>query len=623
MFSVLLERRPVMKKIIHFILLFILIVIVSITSTNFKAEDIDDDIIINKFFETVTVSKNRTYQVHLELEADFLSEHTYHGLEIDVRFADRVNGPDNQSKVVTAFISQLKTTPKNKYSETGDLFNRDKRGTIRLGDPNKYVYGVVNYTVDYTLTLSTDSFKDYDLINFDLIGGGWNMPILSYELQLITPDIIDKNKLEVVTGYYTDTVLSYTTSENRLVVKGKNLKSHHNVSVIYTLEDHYFSQVPNLTINSIIIAAVTILGVIISIILWYVFGKDTKTKPEVQYKPPLDLTPSDAEFILKGKITHKSYSSLLLSLAIKGYLRIENSPTSTNHANPYQFVKLKDYEEDNTMEKVLFHTFFHESDIYIVDQIDPQMDRSLSVIRKYVANRNESSIDKRSIIMKGKVYLVFIIVALIDILALALYIPLRVDNLVVAFVGFMTILFIYLNCHIFFGKSDFPKMVLIFDIIFPAFGLVLSIQYGLLEALLISITMIVGLFIILALASFMLKKSAIGDEVYSKFLGYKKYLKSMTNEQLSSLVSDDPEYADKIYPFLVVFDLNKKWDKKYNNILFKSKNEGYSVYRDFNDFGRHGRSFYNGNSNTSSGSSSGHSSGGSSGGSGGGGGHGW
>ncbi|MDY5996913.1 MAG: DUF2207 domain-containing protein, partial [Bacilli bacterium] len=69
---------------------------------------------------------------------------------------------------------------------------------------------------------------------------------------------------------------------------------------------------------------------VIAILLWYKFGRDDQVIETVEFYPPEGLNSLDVGFLYKGKAENKDVTSLLIFLANKGYLEIDNKKINLN-----------------------------------------------------------------------------------------------------------------------------------------------------------------------------------------------------------------------------------------------------------------------------------------------------
>ena len=75
---------------------------------------------------------------------------------------------------------------------------------------------------------------------------------------------------------------------------------------------------------------VPIIFLVISILLWYIFGRDDQIIETIEFYPPEGLNSLDVGFLYKGRAENKDVTSLLIYLANKGYLEISNKKIELN-----------------------------------------------------------------------------------------------------------------------------------------------------------------------------------------------------------------------------------------------------------------------------------------------------
>jgi uncharacterized membrane protein (UPF0136 family) len=116
-----------------------------------------------------------------------------------------------------------------------------------------------------------------------------------------------------------------------------------------------------------ILAVIFGLAAILSMVLFMLFGRDKKVCPTVEVRPPDEMTPIEASFILDGHIETADITSIIIYWANNGFLSINN--ICKIGRDEIEFIKLKDSDASmKPYEKLLFDKIFNgRSNIALVD----------------------------------------------------------------------------------------------------------------------------------------------------------------------------------------------------------------------------------------------------------------
>lgn len=103
------------------------------------------------------------------------------------------------------------------------------------------------------------------------------------------------------------------------------------------------------TIFAYILFVIPIVGLIMSILIWYKYGKNEQVIETVEFYLPHDLNSLETALLYKGKATKYDVVSLLIYLANKGYIQIIDKETDSNQEK----VILDDKSIKNANKKIL------------------------------------------------------------------------------------------------------------------------------------------------------------------------------------------------------------------------------------------------------------------------------
>lgn len=403
-------------------------------------------------------------------------------------------------------------------SKCGQYERSDSNGWVKLqiGDPDttlnagEYIY-VIKYTLKYTGVSYFDNNDEYYL---NIVGPGWEVPIDSVNATITLPGGIQK-------------VVCYTgpdgsTKSNCLATYEGNILNVSTTTPLATYEGITFAaELPKGSFDDtraaqrwfIILGNIPLLLPIpVGIVLWGVLKKKWSNKKITiipHYEPDKDLDPVSAGILYKNNNDVKFISAGLIYLAIAGYLKISK-------------IKRKKYEIIKT-EKPLGDVSVHLSSIYSAifafGDVVP-----LSKLTNFYTVASAALVLARKYLEILEYYSVKY-TRRKDIL---LFIGIAISFLTLSFGGVFSSNSLM---GTFFG-------ILISGILIFIFALGLD------------------------------SKTTLGNEKYYELLGLKMYINTAEEKRIE--FHNDPaksiEIFETLLPYAMIFGLEKKWAKEFEDI---------------------------------------------------------
>ena len=606
-----------MKK--SFIITFIILASLFVIIPNFSfAITSKGGYTISNYDIEMKVNENNSFDITEKITVNF--EENKHGIFRKLPLKNEVKRLDGTKSKNRVTISNIEVSENYTTSrESGNL-------VIKIGDASKTVIGNHIYTIKYNYSIGKDPLKDADELYYNLIGNDWDTSIESVNFKIIMPKEFDSNLLGFSWGYKESadsSNISYNIDGN--VITGYTnvpLKASQGLTIRMTLKEGYFV-FTGLDSDFIyyIIIAFCLVCIIITFVVWKKYGKDLPVVETVEFYPPENLNSAEIGYIYDGEAKNRSVISLLIYLADKGYIRLEENEEKGlfKKSKGFKIVKVKEYDGNSSVERSFFEGLFrykrnvdYKEINKLVDEAekrgeklsyqeakkkvledsnneefvtsDDLYDNFYTVIdsikRKLDSKSNRKEIFETASI--GKRIIIYVLIALIFILitvkpVLDFYVDpeLLIFALVFPGVGF-TVLF-----KMIFGKTNLAVKV---------FGLVWGLGFGggpwsfiVLPALLDNpislVTYIFGIGAVGILAIFsslMEKRTPYGTEMLGKIRGFKRFLETAEKEQLEKLVEQSPEYFYHILPYTYALGVSDKWVKKFETIALKSPDWYYS-----------------------------------------------
>ena len=447
---------------------------------------------------------------------------------------------------------------------------------IKLGDPYSYVNGHMLYKINYLYKIPLDKMKDKDDFYFNIIGEEWENPILNVEFLIRMPKNFDSKRIYFYDKYGNSKNISYSIKNNMIIGKyNSDLRPGEALTIHVLLPEGYFVK-SNFKLDSENIANIAgylvpcilpFIMLIIVFFLWLIHGRDKKTYPVINFNPPDNLGPLEIAYIYKQEVEYDDVPTLLIQLANKEYLQIEEIGS-----DDFIITKIKDYKGDNSWERDFFDGLFDNSENNMITKTDlinsSILYKTTSKIIKNVKKSMQKVIFDKSSIMWQKFSTVLMVISWIVVAAFVAIktMPVMVIPLIVF--PFFSIYFLSKVvkgiCLKTSAISDF-----LFEIIWSFFTSFILGLFILTQDIKMFIPITVTILCIIAIGVmkfYMTRWTIKGNQLYGKVLGFRTFLEKVEIDKLQMLVDKDPKYFYNIIPYAYVFGLEKSWFRKFAKI---------------------------------------------------------
>jgi len=201
--------------------------------------------------------------------------------------------------------------------------------------------GEYSYLIKYKTSRQIGYFDNFDELYWNVTGNGWDFIIEKVSSAVNLPQPLSRNDIKLFG--YTGEMGSKKSDVISTIISNKKVEFH-STSVIYPKQGlTIVVQFPKglvfepsqgdkmlytLKDNSQI--TIGILGLIILILfyfsIWVKVGKDPSKGLIIPlYEPPAKLSPAAVRFVSEMGYDNKTFTSVIISLAVKGFLRIEET----------------------------------------------------------------------------------------------------------------------------------------------------------------------------------------------------------------------------------------------------------------------------------------------------------
>lgn len=200
---------------------------------------------------------------------------------------------------------------------------------FKIGNPDITITGEYVYVIEYTLKDAVNYFDDYDELYLNITGDGWTVPIEKATAQIITPgEITDQLCFTGPIGSTESNCSFESTSEKEIILStDSQLNSREGLTVVLkmpkgTLEDTTGSQrIAFLLSNIGILIPVPVFFLLLTILKKN--GKNKKITIIPHYEPMKDLYPLLAGYIYQTRLDTKHITAEIIQLAVDGFLTIK------------------------------------------------------------------------------------------------------------------------------------------------------------------------------------------------------------------------------------------------------------------------------------------------------------
>ena len=616
------------NKIINICLIFIILIIISIPNiSNAVITRHKYDYTIEEYHINMVVNEDNTFDITETITTNF--NISKHGIFRKIPLKNTIKRLDGTNSKNTAQITNIKVSEKFKTS------NENGYKVIKIGDASKTLIGTHIYIIKYTYNIGKDPLKKADELYFNLIGSEWDTTIDNISFDIKMPKEFDKSLLGFSTGEVGSTYnsnISYTVNGN--VINGKvidKLNPGEALTVRLELPNKYFVGAGHkIDMFSVIIIVLCVVTVVIAYKMCAEDDKEPEVIETVEFYPPEGYNSAEIGYLYKGNTDGESVLSLLIYLADKGYIKIEETEdieAFSEDEKIMKIIKLKEYDGDNDNEREFFNGLFSMSgsilekaeNIQEQEELkgneitwDEAKERAKEDTRTYVTtlelenefystiNNIEENIEKEYkdkiikketkrknkwlIIFNIVIYILITVRPILEYYGMPEGIGMLMFALIFPGVGFSVLYFmvfgtanttIYVN-----GKPSKSAMApkifgLVWGGMFGGMPWLLIVLPALLQNKFYLVSYIIGVICIVISIRFfndMPKRTKFGAEILGKLRGFKRFLETAEKEQLESFVMENPEYFYNILPYTYALGVSDKWINKFEKIVLQQPN---------------------------------------------------
>lgn len=297
---------------------------------------------IEEFNTQIHINPDGTIKVLEQIEYNF-GNNQRHGIFRDIP-KTKINKDGN--KYILDFYNISVTNQDGepyKFAQT----NNGGEVSLKIGDPNIYVYGLREYNINYSVSGALTYFTDHDELYWNATGDDWDVPIVNSKHIIYYPETINSSDVNAscFTGISGSTLsdCSVSLNENYVEVSTNSvLNPGEGITVVLGFPKGNVAQLEPKKDNSDLFLTIFLICLAVIGVIWYLlfpiwlglkrndnrkFLKKHLRVVAAWFDPPKDkfgnnLTPAEVGLLIDKKPDHKEVTATIIHLAQKGYLKI-------------------------------------------------------------------------------------------------------------------------------------------------------------------------------------------------------------------------------------------------------------------------------------------------------------
>lgn len=584
-----------MKKL----LLIIAVILVAAMLPGTALADEGYDIISHDIH--ITVSEDNVLDVVERLTLNFKQER--HGLFYNLQYSGKqyydIDGEWNESKYKYDIYDF------NVYGHKFELSNENmydgKYLRAKIGDPDKTVTGQQEYIITYKCNVGDDGFDQFDEFYRNIINCYVEDTIESASFIIELPKEFDQDKVNVTIGQYG----SYNNEDVYWETDGSAIKGHilrpmtggEILTVRAELPDGYFVGVKNPDVAwntaSLIISGLMILT---ALVLWLIFGKDTKIYPTVEFYAPDGMTPAEAGYIIDGCVDNKDIVSLIMYWADKGYLKIVEQKKGK-----FELIKVKKLEPNaKRFERIMFDELFKRRKSVELEDLKQSfyttMETTKASVSSYFEGTKNRKVFTAASVRAQNIMGLLTMIPIVFTIFMYIYrdgTELWMSVIYTLLAGWLISLPVFVLANVFkqwrssssgkrIGKLLFA--VILLTVVFVVYNVLIPEMFNATDTLLVTGTTTIITIIMAILMVIMRKRTKQGDQWLGKLIGFKRFIEKAEKDRIRLLVEENPSYFYNVLPYAYVLGVTDKWAKNFEGIGVQPPTwyTGYHGMRAFN-----------------------------------------
>lgn len=433
----------------------------------------------------------------------------------------------------------------------------------QASEKNKVHFNFTNFTnriiFNYNLNIKYDDKTPvyyYPLINRN------DKKITKLRFNIMLPRHSDDITFYINNKKVSKNKIDYSIDKNIITGQINNLPE--NTSLIIAVANEDYQSVTTFTKVAI---ALPIIGTFISYLLWYFFGKDLKIKIKATSLLPKTTTVLENTIVYKGKVTRNEVSYLLLELADKGYIRIDDTAQGT------KIIKEKKYDGKNYLEALFMRKLFKQTKDNNIDEIYLSEIEMSQALNEIIEKINSPEVNHRFYEQSSSSKKIFIAIIVSLSLLLINYAPfIEYNKTSLLILGtFLALTTFYLITKIVesidFESTESIQIILMFILCSVIIFIVSKFFFA--SEIIFVFAYLVGYMcsiLMLILYKYMPKRTKKGSKVLNDLESLKYFLNNATLDDINNVLEVNNNYIYQIIPYTYLFNNKDEFLEKFADI---------------------------------------------------------
>jgi uncharacterized membrane protein len=292
---------------------------------------------IDTYHADITISEDSSFIVKETIVVTF--HQPRHGIYREIPFEYR----DEIGKILRTPTKILSVTDASGKGWTYKVSRKGPILYIRIGDPKRFVRDRQTYIISYQVENAILFLEDHDELYWNVTGNNWKAPIqeASANVALAAKNPSKNIWAACYTGPYgsKESQCSYETYDNgsKFLAK-RSLRTGEGFTIAFGWDKEIVSPPSSwkkffwaMNIRENWVFLFPPLSLVYMFLLWRKKGRDPKVRESitVMYEPPKfdnkPLTPGEVGTLVDEKLDPRDITSTILGLAVKGYIKIEET----------------------------------------------------------------------------------------------------------------------------------------------------------------------------------------------------------------------------------------------------------------------------------------------------------
>ena len=252
-----------------------------------------------------------------------------------------------------------------------ETYEEDSCKVFKIGSGDVTVTGPQTFRLGYRIRIYDDMDTSSDLLYVDLLPTDWETPIKASTITVELPKPVNPDSIKIYASGYgsseivDNVVWDYDEASDTVTIEGRRLEQGVGVTMMINLPEGYWVGQMNREWMKPAVMGILIGAAVILALLWFLFGRDKKIIPTVEFYPPEGLTPAEVGLVIDGTADKKDLVSMIIYYGDKGYLSIEQYDKKK-----FRLTKLKDIDPgEKLFARTLFDGLFKTGDTVDLDDL--------------------------------------------------------------------------------------------------------------------------------------------------------------------------------------------------------------------------------------------------------------